>query len=56
VWEYWVVDWQQRQVEIYRREEATLVLIATLFAGDTLTSPLLPGFACQVARLFGKRR
>jgi len=56
VWEYWVVDWQQRQVEIYRREEATLMLVATLFAGDTLTAPLLPGFACQVARLFGKRR
>lgn len=52
VQEYWVVDWQLRQVEIYRREQAALVLIATLFAQDTLESPLLPGFRCQVQRLF----
>lgn len=56
VLEYWIVNWQQRQVEVYRREQATLVLVATLFADDTLDSPLLPGFACQVARLFGMRR
>ena len=50
--EYWIVDWRLQQIQIYRREGATLVLTATLFASDELTSPLLPGFTCPVARLF----
>jgi len=52
VLEYWIVDWRQRQVEVYRREQATLQLIATLYAQDSLDSPLLPGFTCRVAALF----
>jgi Uma2 family endonuclease len=52
VLEYWIVDWQARQVEVYRREELALRLVATLYATDTLTSPLLPGFACGVVTLF----
>ena len=52
VLEYWIVDWQARQVEVYRREELALRLVATLYATDTLASPLLPGFACEVATLF----
>jgi Uma2 family endonuclease len=50
--EYWIADWRLRQVEVYRREQGVLQLIATLLAEDTLTSPLLPGFACPVSRLF----
>ncbi|MFP4437650.1 MAG: Uma2 family endonuclease [Chloroflexaceae bacterium] len=50
--EYWIVNWQRQQIEIYRREQAALTLVATLYAQDTLTSPLLPGFACTVRRLF----
>ncbi len=50
--EYWIVDWRARQVQVYRREAATLELIATLLDGDTLSSPLLPGFACPVARFW----
>jgi Uma2 family endonuclease len=50
--EYWIVDWRLQQVEVYRREQALLRLVATLFAEDELVTPLLPGFACQVARLF----
>lgn len=50
--EYWIVDWRLQQVEVYRRVEAALSLAVTLHATDTLTSPLLPGFACQVAILF----
>jgi Uma2 family endonuclease len=53
VQEYWIVDWRLRQVEVYRREQATLRLIATLFVNDELSTPLLPGFTCPVARLFG---
>lgn len=53
VQEYWIVNWFLQQVEVYRREQATLVLVATLFINDQLSSPLLPGFACPVTRLFG---
>jgi Uma2 family endonuclease len=52
VLEYWIVDWRTQQVEVYRRQGAALHLVATLYAADTLTSPLLPGFACPVATLF----
>jgi len=54
VQEYWVADWRQQQVEIYRREHAALRLVATLYAQDALQSPLLPDFAVQVARLFSE--
>jgi Uma2 family endonuclease len=52
VMEYWIVDWQTRKVEVYRRQELALHLAATLYVEDTLTSPLLPGFACPIAVLF----
>ncbi|MBV9923956.1 MAG: Uma2 family endonuclease [Acidobacteria bacterium] len=52
VLEYWIVDWMQRLVEVYRRERGALKLTATLYADDVLESPTLPGFACQVAKLF----
>jgi Uma2 family endonuclease len=42
VQEYWVVNWQLQQIEVYRREQASLRLIATLLSNDELTSPLLP--------------
>ena len=50
--EYWIVDWRARTVEVYRQAGAGLLLIATLGTRDTLTSPLLPGFTCPVARLW----
>jgi Uma2 family endonuclease len=52
VHEYWIADWRQRRLDVYRRENAALHLVATLYASDTLESPLLPGFSCPVARLF----
>lgn len=52
VQEYWIVDWRSRQVAVYRREMMQLQAIATLFATDTITSPLLPGFACKIDRFF----
>jgi Uma2 family endonuclease len=55
VLEYWIVDRTAQRIEIYRREQAQLVLTQTLLAHDTITSNLLPGFACQVARLFAVR-
>lgn len=50
--EYWIADWRLKKVEIYRRENARLVLVATLMNDDELTSPLLPGFSCVVPRFF----
>jgi Uma2 family endonuclease len=50
--EYWIVDWQLQQVEVYRREQASLKLVATLFSNDVLSTPLLPGFSCAIAQLF----
>jgi len=52
VLEYWIVDWRTQQIEVYRREQRALSLVATLYPTDTLTSPLLPGFTCEVATLF----
>jgi Uma2 family endonuclease len=52
VQEYWITDWLKRQVEVYRREQLALRLIATLYPADVLESPLLPGFRCSVAKLF----
>lgn len=50
--EYWIAEWESRQVEVYRRSDGRLVLVATLSERDTLTSPMLPGFACPVGSLF----
>jgi len=50
--EYWIVNWQRRELQIYRRREAQLVLSATLLADDVLQSPLLPDFAVQVSEFF----
>jgi len=52
VLEYWIVDWRTRQVEVYRQQDGMLCQAGTLSAVETLTSPLLPGFACPVASLF----
>lgn len=52
--EYWIVDWQARQIEIYRRkaDNPVLQLVETLSENDFLTSPLLLGFSCRVSQFF----
>ena len=52
VQEYWIVDWQKQQIEIFRRDSQGLPLIATLFGNDRLSSPLLPDFEQPVAEVF----
>jgi Uma2 family endonuclease len=52
VQEYWIVNWQERYVEIYRRENADLKQTLTLFENDTLQSPILPEFSCRVSEIF----
>ncbi len=53
--EYWLVEWQTREVHVYRRMQGVpqLSLVQTLGEGDMLTSPMLPGFACELALVFG---
>jgi Uma2 family endonuclease len=51
--EYWIADRRLGIVQVYRREQAALRLVQTLKDGDLLTSPLLPGFSCQVSTLWG---
>jgi Uma2 family endonuclease len=48
VHEYWIVDWRLRTVQVYRQHNLALALVSTAGDGDTLTSPLLPGFAMDV--------
>jgi Uma2 family endonuclease len=50
--EYWIADWRNQQVQVYRRENGILQLAMTLFVSDTLTSPLLPDFACPLSQIF----
>ncbi|MEM1366643.1 MAG: Uma2 family endonuclease [Cyanobacteria bacterium P01_H01_bin.15] len=50
--EYWIVSPELTQLEIYRREAGQLTKVLTLFATDTLTSPILPDFTCAIATLF----
>lgn len=52
VQEYWIINWRSPQLEVYRRQNLLLTLVGTLLPGDTLTSPLLPGFDCPIDRLF----
>jgi len=52
VLEYWLIDWEAQQLEVYRREETALRLVAILFPQDELTSPLLPGFSFPIVSLF----
>jgi Uma2 family endonuclease len=50
--EYWIVDGENRTIEIYRQTSTGLGLTATLNAGDRITSPLLPNFDCPVDSIF----
>lgn len=52
VLEYWIADWRAKQIQVYRREQGILKLAMTLFESDTLTSPLLPEFACILMQIF----
>ncbi len=55
VQEYWIIDRFKQQVEIYRRENQKLALVATLSQSDQITSPLLPQFTCLVSIIFAEK-
>ena len=48
--EYWIVDWRHQTADIYRGPG--LPRLDVLNAADTLTTPLLPGFALLLATVF----
>ncbi len=50
--EYWIVNWQERRLEVYLRENAVLTLDRTLAENDVLETSLLPGFRCKISQLF----
>ncbi len=50
--EYWIVNWQEYEVEIYRHDGTSLKFWGTLRSDDRLESPLLPGFSCLISKLF----
>lgn len=54
VLEYWIVDWQARSIEVYRRGKTVLELAQTLNEDDTVLSPHLPGFTCRVSQFFSE--
>lgn len=51
--EYWIVDPKQKSIEVYRHSQGQLQKALTLYVGDMATTPLLPGFAADVAVFFG---
>lgn len=53
--EYWIVDPELETVKVYRRGDSNAFeRVAELAkeSGDTLTTPLLPGFAIPLAKIF----
>ena len=50
--EYWVIDSENRLVEIYRLRDDRLESVATLRNSDDITTPLLPGFQLNVSAIF----
>ena len=51
--EMWLIDPELRSVQIYRFAENADRPAAYLEFGDTLTTPLLPGFSVELEKIFG---
>lgn len=52
VQEYWIVNGQDREVEVYRHDGTSLAFCATINNDQQLQSSVLPGFSCLVSNLF----
>ncbi len=51
VQEYWILDWEEETVLIYRFAEAGEKPVAVKSFDDTLTTPLLPGFSLELPKM-----
>ena len=56
VLEYWLVNWQEQRVEVYRSNEKKLQLTQILANNDVIQSPYLPGFSCNISQFFDDQR
>jgi Uma2 family endonuclease len=52
VGEYWIVDSENRSVEVYRLQNQSLELVVVLREDVELNSPSLPGFTCPLSKIF----
>lgn len=52
VLEYWIVDPDADQVQLYERSKGRLLLQQVAGRDDVITTPLLPGLEIRVERLF----
>ncbi len=52
VQEYWIVDPEQRAVDVYRRRQGSLESIGTFMDHNHITSPLFPDFQLQSLDIF----
>jgi len=50
--EYWIVDTENRLVQVYRLEQQRLENAATWRNGEEVTTPLLPGLQLSVSTIF----
>ena len=50
--EYWIVDSENRAVEVYQLQDARLDLAVVFRDDDKITSPLLPAFKCAASDFF----
>lgn len=50
--EYWVVDPENRTIEVYRLRRRSLEKVATHAEQDEITTPLLPGLRLKVSEVF----
>jgi Uma2 family endonuclease len=50
--EYWIVDSENRLVQVYRLQKLRLESVATRRNGEEVTSPLLPGFQLSINTIF----
>jgi len=58
VLEYWIADPELDAIKVYRRVNDRFVRTAELSAeaGDSLTTPLLPGFSVTLSEIFASPR
>src|SRR6266481_1695486 len=50
--EYWIVDTENRLVQVYRLQKQRLENVATRRNGEEVTTPLLAGFQLSVSTIF----
>ena len=50
--EYWIIDCQNRAIEIYRLHGRSLELVTIFENDDEISTASLPGFSCAVSEIF----